>query len=118
MQRLKTGTDLIPSARLDDRTLIAEIAGELNLHSSPELRTALFDLLQKHNPTKLVLNLAKVPYMDSSALAVLIETLKRIREVEGKVYLAGLQPPVRGLLEIARLDSIFEIVDAEADALK
>lgn len=118
MQRLKTGTDLIPAARLVDKTLVAEINGEIDLNTSPDLRTALFDLVQQHAPARLVLNLAKVPYMDSSALAVLIETLKLMRRSEGKVYLTDLQPHVRGLLEIARLDAIFAVVDSEQAALE
>lgn len=118
MAQLRTGTDLIPTARLEGRVLVAAIAGEIDLQNSPDLRTALLDLLQQHQPSRLVLNLADVPYMDSSAIAVLVETLQRIRRTGGKVYLAALQPRVRGLLEIARLDTIFVLVDTEQQALE
>ena len=57
----------------------------------------------------LVLDLAGVPYMDSSAVAVLVEALQRIRRSGGKIHLRNLQPRVRGLLEIARLDTIFVV---------
>ena len=118
MKRLKTATDLIPAARLEGKTLIADIAGEINLQNSPDLRTALLDLIETHAPQRVILNLPDVPYMDSSALAVLIEVLKRVRRDGGKVYLTSLQPPVRGLLEIARLDSVFVVVDTEAAAME
>ena len=65
-----------------------------------------------------MLNLAQVPYMDSSAIAVLVELLQKIRKNSGRVFLTNLQPRVKGLLEIARLGSIFGIVNDEADALK
>ena len=66
---------------------------------------------------KLVLNLSKVPYMDSSGIAVLVETLKELRKVGGKLVLTELQPRVRGVLEIARLDSIFHIAADDQAAM-
>ncbi len=118
MSQIKTGTRLMPAARLEGDALIAQISGEIDLQNSPELRTALLDLLQKHNPRRLILNLEAVPYMDSSGIAVLVEMLKRLRNTGGKVYLTTPQPRVRGLLEIARLDSIFIVVDSEEAALQ
>ena len=44
--------------------------------------------------------------MDSS-VAVLVETLQKVRKTGGKVYLTNLQPRVQGLIEIARLGTIF-----------
>jgi len=74
-------------------------------------------ILTRHAPKRLVLNLAEVPYMDSSAVAVLVETLQKMRKAGGKVYLSNLQPRVQGLIEIARLGTIFVIVKDEAEAL-
>ena len=117
MGELHSGTDLVPSVREEGANLVASIKGEIDLHRSPELRTALLALLQTRSPKKLILNLAAVPYMDSSAIAVLVESLKRVSKGGGKVYLTGLQPRVKGLLEIARLNTIFVVARDEADAL-
>jgi len=118
MSELRTHSDLIPAARKEGDAVIVSVRGEIDLQNSPELRTELLDLLVKHSPQRLVLNLAQVPYMDSSAIAVLVELLQKIRKNSGRVYLTNLQPRVKGLLEIARLGSIFGIVNDEADALK
>jgi anti-anti-sigma factor len=56
--------------------------------------------------------------MDSSAIAVLVEGLQRLRRVGGRLMLVNLQPRVKGLLEIARLDTIFVLAATEQDALK
>jgi anti-anti-sigma factor len=114
---LKTASDLVPSARKEGEALILAVRGEIDLHNSPELRTEILDLIGKNSPTRLILNLNLVPYMDSSACAVLVESLRRMRSLGGKVYLVGLQPRVKGLLEIARLGTIFTIVKDEAEAL-
>ena len=117
MAELQSGTELVPSVREEGSNLLASVKGEIDLHRSPELRTALLSLLQTRQPKKLILNLSAVPYMDSSAIAVLVESLKRVAKGGGKVYLTGLQPRVKGLLEIARLDTIFVVTKDEADAL-
>lgn len=117
MAQLKTGTDLVRDARRQDEAVIASLHGEIDLHNSPQVRTALLEILQAQQPKRLVLNLSQVPYMDSSAIAVLVESLQKIRKLGGKIYLTNLQPRVKGLLEIARLDSIFVVTDNEAAAL-
>ena len=118
MAELKTTSDLIPAARKDGDAVVVSVRGEIDLQNSPEMRTELIDLLARHGPKRLVLNLSQVPYMDSSAIAVLVELLQKVRKTGGKVYLTNLQPRVKGLLEIARLGSIFGIVNDEAEALK
>jgi anti-sigma B factor antagonist len=118
MSELRTGTDLIPAARKEGDAVIVSVRGEIDLQNSPELRTELLDLLVKHAPQRLVINLSQVPYMDSSAIAVLVELLQKVRKTGGRVFLTNLQPRVKGLLEIARLGSIFGIVNDEAEAMK
>ena len=64
----------------------------------------LLEILGQSIPQRMVLNLGDVPYMDSSAIAVLVEALQKVRRGGGKIYLCNLQPRVKGLLEIARLE--------------
>jgi anti-sigma B factor antagonist len=109
--------ELVSSPRRQGQAAIAEIYGEIDLHNSPRLRAALLSILAEEMPKKLILNLALVPYMDSSAIAVLVEALQKLRRVGGRVMLVGSQPRVKGLLEIARLDSIFVLAASEEAAL-
>jgi anti-sigma B factor antagonist len=118
MADLTTHSDIVPSARQEGDALILRVRGEVDLHSSPELRNSLLSLLQSTGAKKLILNLTDVPYMDSSAIAVMVEALQKLRKQGGKVCLTNLQPRVKGLLEIARLNSIFSVVPDEAAALK
>ena len=117
MSDLRTSSEIVPSARMEGDALVMAVRGEVDLHNSPELRTELLDLLLKQSPGRLVLNLEQVPYMDSSAIAVLVEALQRVKRAGGKVLLTNLQPRVKSLLEIARLGSIFVICKDEAEAL-
>jgi anti-sigma B factor antagonist len=98
--------------------VVGTIHGEIDLHNSPALRGKVMEALRKWQPKKLILNMRDVPYVDSSAVAVLVEALKELRRTGGRVVLAELQSRVKGLLEIARLDSIFGIAKDEAEAME
>ena len=114
---LKTNSPWLSSARAEGDALVVALRGEIDLNNSPELRSELFTLMGRQPPQKPVLNLVGVPYMDSSAIAVLVEVLQKVRKQGGKVCLSNLQPRVQGLIEIARLGTIFVIAKDEADAL-
>jgi anti-sigma B factor antagonist len=118
MSELKTDSDLVPSARLEGQALIVAVHGEIDLHNSPQLRDALLSLLASSKPKNLILEMSQVPYMDSSAIAVLVESLRKLRVGGGKLFLVAPQPRVRSVLEIARLDTIFQVVANEAEALR
>src|SRR5665213_1006389 len=114
MSEQSPSTELYTAASPVSGVVVGAVHGEVDLHNSPSLRLHIMESLKRWKPTRLILNLAKVPYFDSSAIAVLVEALKEIRKVGGKVFLTDLQPRVKGLLEIARLDSIFVIAKDEA----
>ena len=108
---------MIPAAGAQGDALVLSIQGEIDLHNSPELRVEIFGYLDRRRPRRLVLDLSQVPYIDSSTLAVFVEALKRVLKEGGKVFLVGLQPRVKGLIEIARLSSIFAICGDASEAL-
>jgi anti-sigma B factor antagonist len=109
--------ELVQRLRRQGDAVIASLVGEIDLHNSPQVRAALLETLNREKPKRLILNLAGVPYMDSSAIAVLVESLQKLRKTGGKIYLTNLQPRVKGLLEIARLDAIFIIAASEEEAM-
>jgi len=116
MSELKE-SDLVTSSRRDGDSLVASIRGEIDLHNSPEFRDLLLEAIRRTMPKKLVLNLAQVPHMDSSGLAVLVETMQKLRKLGGRIFLTDVQPRVRSILEIARLDTVFILSKDEQEAL-
>lgn len=96
---------------------VLELSGELDYHSSPELREKLTELTVKQS-AKILVNLGGVDYMDSSGIATFVEAFQKAKRYQGRLILAALTPTVRGVFEIAKLDSIFEIAPTVADAVK
>jgi anti-sigma B factor antagonist len=91
-----------------DRPNVFPLEGEIDLHVSPEVSKELRTLVAE-KPKLLVVDLAKVTYMDSSGLAVLIEGMQAVQEYGGTFRLASVQESVRHIFEIARLDQVFDI---------
>ena len=58
-------------------------------------------------PPRLVVDLSRVTYIDSSGLAVLINAMQSVEDYGGLFALAGAQESVRAIFESARLDQVF-----------
>src|SRR5438128_3169049 len=87
---------------------VLQLEGEIDLHVSPEVAESLRTMIAK-KPTTVVVDLAKVTYLDSSGLAVLIEGMQNVREYGGKFALANVQESVQHIFDLARLDQVFQI---------
>jgi anti-sigma B factor antagonist len=87
---------------------VLPLDGEIDLHVSPRVALSLSQMVKK-KPGKLVVDLSRVSYIDSSGLAVLIEAMQGVEEYGGSFAIAGMQETVRSIFEIARLDQVFRI---------
>ena len=104
-------------ARLATGGTILDITGDIDLAHSPAMRKALLQEIREKKTPKVFLNLEKVRYIDSSGIASLVEGLKASRDQGSRLILYGLSKTVREVMELSRLQKIFEIHDSEAQAL-
>ena len=95
---------------------VCHIEGEIDINTSPGIKKSLDKLLQSKTP-KIIVNLAKVTYVDSSGLATLVEILKNMRSYGGRLRLTNLSPKVKSLFEITKLEKLFEIMADEQEAM-
>ncbi len=91
--------------------MILRAAGDIDLSCAPALQQELARL-QSDKPERLIIDLHGVPYMDSSGLATLVEAMQITRRRGGRLILCQLQEKVRSIFEIARLDTVFTIVES------
>jgi anti-sigma B factor antagonist len=89
--------------------------GELDLHTSPQVKEQIDPLIAAQRRT-IVVDLSGVSYVDSSGLAVFIEAMQRVQSYGGLFRLCGLQENVRHIFSIARLDQVFQIFPDKAAA--
>jgi anti-sigma B factor antagonist len=90
--------------------------GDIDLSKSSQLRNAIHPILEE-TPSKIIVDLSHVPYMDSSGVATLIEGLQLSKQANINFCLCALTQGVSSIIELARLDQIFEIVDSKEEAL-
>jgi anti-sigma B factor antagonist len=91
-------------------------SGAIDLHVSPELRASLRTIIDEEKPKRLVVDLSKVPYIDSSGIAVLIGAMQSLEHEGGVFLLAGAQEGVRMIFESAKLDQYFRLFPDVASA--
>lgn len=94
---------------------LVALHGDLDFHSSSELRTELLKLADRQVP-KLLVDFKKVDYIDSSGLAAFVELFQRMKGYGGQLVLFDLSEGVRDVFEIAKLDSIFRLAQSEKEA--
>jgi len=96
---------------------VFELTGELDFQTSPELRSKLQTITEKTSH-KVIVNLKKVSYIDSSGLATFVEALQKAKRSSGRLVLTELVPSVKSVFEISKLDKVFTFAVNEAEALQ
>jgi anti-sigma B factor antagonist len=94
--------------------VIVRLAGEIDLYNSAEVGVALAEISQ-NQPERIVVDLAEVEFVDSTALGTLIEARKQL--ADGALVLAAPGREVRRALEVAGLIEHFPVRDTVDDAL-
>ena len=106
------------STRKAGSAVVVDVVGDIDLYNSPEVRKTLLDVLRTQRAPKVLINLTKVKYIDSSGVASLVEGLKISRELQSRLILFGLSAEAREVLELSRLIKVFEVYGNEEEALK
>jgi anti-sigma B factor antagonist len=101
-------------ARNDGSTVVS-LAGELDLYNAHEVREALLECAAE-TPTRLIVDLSGVEFIDSTALGVLIEARTRMENRRG-FLLAAPGMETKRALEISGLDRHFAVHDSLDSAL-
>ena len=94
---------------------ILALEGDIDLYQSAAVKVKLNELIDRKTG-RILVDLRRVNYIDSSGLALFIECLQRIGAYGGKLGMFGLQPSVAHIFEIARLDQVLHVYPDEATA--
>lgn len=97
--------------------IIFDLAGQLDIYNSGEIQK-LADAYAARGFTRLIMNLDKVTYLDSSTISVFISNFQKLKKVGGRFVLAGLQGAPREVFEMAKLHDVFEIFADASSAVK
>ena len=96
---------------------ILDMDGKITIgEGSVALRTAIRRLLEE-GKRKILLNLAKVGYIDSSGIGELVSSYTAINKENGSLKLLNLTQKLQDLLTITKLLTVFDVYDSEHEAM-
>ena len=95
---------------------VVDVEGEIDIYTAPRLRELLIDLAGK-NTCRLIVNLEKVGFLDSTGLGVLASGLKRVRRYDGSLDLVCTQQRILKILRLTGLTKVFGIYQSADQAI-
>lgn len=99
------------------KVAVLDIVGKITIGEGDViLRDKVHELLDS-GETRIVLNLEKVKYMDSAGIGELVACYKRAKEKSGTVKLLNPSGKVYDLLQLTKLEEVFETYRDEGEAL-
>ena len=108
--------------QIDERSAgdvtVLDLKGRMTMGEGDELLKDKVNSLILQGRTKLVLNLADVPYVDSAGLGEIVRTYTTVTKQGGSLKMANLTKRITDLLSITKLLTVFDTYDSEADAVR
>ncbi len=110
----RPGLDVVPCEAQD--AVVLQARGRLTFDDVETLQQAL-ELAWRQDASRIVLDLAACPYVDSSGVALLVKARERARRLHRAFVLAAPGPQVRSLLQLTRLHRVFSVFPTVSSAL-
>jgi len=97
---------------------IMDVEGKILLGEGDVQLKRKIDEMIERKETKLLLNLANVPYMDSGGLGEIVRSYTTVKRAGGELKLLNATKRISDLLTITKLITVFEIYEEEGEAVK
>ncbi|MFJ8539003.1 STAS domain-containing protein [Streptomyces sp. NPDC093591] len=99
----------------EDAVLLT-VEGDLDMDTATELQHHLANQLH-HGRRHFLLDIADVPFMDSSGMNIILRAYQEARELPGGVYVISPAPAVRRILDLTGVSITVPIVGSAEEAL-
>jgi anti-sigma B factor antagonist len=96
---------------------ILDLSGNITIGSGGKSLDATIEWLVEEGRIQILLNLAKVVYVDSCGLGNMVSGYNRVRNRGGQIKVLNLTERVRDLMTITKLATVFDIYGEESAAL-
>lgn len=108
--------DLMLNERAAGDVTVIEVSGEIDVYTAPRLREKIIALVDAGR-YRLVVDMERVEFLDSTGLGVLVGGLKRVRAHEGGIDLVCTQDRILRIFRITGLSKVFVIHNSVDAAL-
>ena len=97
---------------LQDGKLTVALTGEIDHHCAKAYIQALSAKIEAYSPSECILDFEDVTFMDSSGIAVVINTLRNVTRIDGRLSLVGLKPQPMKVFRASGIDNLVQIKEA------
>ena len=94
----------------EGKTVVVSLSGEIDHHNAAALRGGIDRLIYEQRPSKMVLDLEKIDFMDSSGLGLIMGRYSLLREFGGEL---AVRNPNEGVLKICKLAGMERMIRIE-----
>lgn len=94
---------------LQDGRLTLALTGEIDHHRAKELIRTIENKIEAYLPSECILDFTEVGFMDSSGIAVVINALRIMNRLEGKLYMSGMSEQPMRVFRTAGIDKLVQI---------
>ncbi len=101
-----------------NNVIVVYLTGRLDVHLSADVEKEINKIINNEPTCHLLLNLSDVEYMSSSGLRIFVSTMRILKESKRKLYLCNMNSAVKKIFEVVELMDMFDIYEAEEEALK
>lgn len=101
----------------DQGASIVRIEGRMDAASAPILERKLAEKIDE-GKIKLVLDFAKVDYLSSAGMRLLLSTTKKLKGGKGGLHLCSVTEEVMEIIKMAGFERIIQIFPTEQEALQ
>lgn len=89
---------------------VAWLSGELDHHAADDVRRELDAALTRRRSGKVVLDMSRLTFMDSSGIGVVLGRYRKVKEAGGRLSVRGLSDKMDRIL---RLAGVYTVIDRE-----
>ena len=97
---------------LADGRLTVALTGEIDHHRAKKYIQAIAAKIEAYTPEICVLDFRDVTFVDSSGIAVVINALRSMTQIEGRLLLTGISPQPLRVFRASGIDKLVEIKEA------
>ena len=97
---------------LENSRLTVALTGEIDHHCAKQYIQAIAAKIEAYTPEVCILDFSEVTFVDSSGIAVVINALRAMAQIEGKLILSGMASQPMRVFRASGIDKIVEIKEA------
>ena len=97
---------------LENGQLTVALTGEIDHHCAKHFITSIAAKIEAYTPSVCILDFSEVSFVDSSGIAVVINALRAMTQIEGKLILSGINAQPMRVFRASGIDKLVQILEA------